>query len=230
MLFLGISSCNFQNKPSSNTVPVNNPVPGGNNSNVSSANSTICSNYQSVPANQMEVATVHEMIERYQNSVTSTEPIALRFDLETLKQFLYHLEMEVRKNGLTNPELGVRIYYAEYPPKNTWNTTSDLNLFLNNSITEQYEEKHTVVMVPTIKNGNVHYDFNPLDINTYNGLSTVTNTNNPYTKIRNPFPRKNPSPSTPNTPGAPTIMATTISQNHGNMYPPYNQAGLYFNY
>jgi len=94
------------------------------------------------------------------------------FDLETLKTFLYHIEHITIENDSTktNKDLGVRIYYTSYPKRETWDSIPEYRDALlsmkNDQKTVGYEEKHTLVMIPTIrqeKNGRVgNFDFNPL--------------------------------------------------------------------
>ena len=57
-------------------------------------------------------------------------------------------------------DLGIRFYYAAYPKSEDWNLMSSHPVAVN------YAEKHTLVMIPTLKkadeNGDIHdYDFNP---------------------------------------------------------------------
>jgi hypothetical protein len=80
-----------------------------------------------------------------------------------------------------------------------------LSEFIGNPITEKYEKKHTVVMIPTIliKDGNA--DFNPMDKNTYaDGIRRMpeyhTNSNTQILGI--------------------TADKETLAQNHGQLIPP----------
>ncbi len=81
------------------------------------------------------------------------------FSLETLKQFLWDIESESAtcKSGCQTLNLGVRIYYAEYP------VPTDPT---DKAFPADEKKKHTIFMVPTYsKEGSDRnprdYDFNP---------------------------------------------------------------------
>ncbi|MFC3160595.1 hypothetical protein SAMN05443633_10280 [Chryseobacterium arachidis] len=88
---------------------------------------------------------------------------AIHFDLATLKKFISDIEAETQKTNpdLSEKDLGIRFYYAAYPKADEW------DIMQNTPITQEYAERHTLVMVPTMKkadeNGEIlNYDFNPL--------------------------------------------------------------------
>ncbi len=90
------------------------------------------------------------------------------FDFKTLKKFTSDIENETKKvdRGIAEERLGLRFYYAAYPKVDNW------DIFRNLSISKELAEKHTLIMVPTLKIkdslGNyLDYDFNPLDATTY---------------------------------------------------------------
>lgn len=91
------------------------------------------------------------------------------FSLETLKQFLWEIEStSAGCEGCKTLNLGVRIYYAEYPE--TRNSTD--KRYSKNDM-----KKHTVFMVPTYSkydtDGKLQdYDFNPKHL-TLNGKGSV---------------------------------------------------------
>lgn len=88
---------------------------------------------------------------------------SIHFDLATLKKFISDVENETQKTNpdATEKDLGIRFYYAAYPKSNEW------DIMANTPIGVEYAERHTLVMVPTMRtsdeNGEIlSYDFNPL--------------------------------------------------------------------
>jgi hypothetical protein len=77
------------------------------------------------------------------------------FSLEDLKYFLWQIETKVCQNpcmNLTTDRLGVRIYYGRYPQGSP----------LLNGLHPEYENLHTVFMIPTfnsLNNSSEHNDF-----------------------------------------------------------------------
>lgn len=74
------------------------------------------------------------------------------FDLPTLKSFIAEIEAEAQAidQNTTENDLGIRFYYAAYPDVPEATVPAD------------YGKRHTLVMVPTKKENNLDYDFNPL--------------------------------------------------------------------
>jgi hypothetical protein len=69
------------------------------------------------------------------------------FDLPKLKNFISLIEQEAR---VINPEctpedLGIRFYYAAYPKIENW------EIMESHPVPQEYSERHTLVMVPTLK-------------------------------------------------------------------------------
>lgn len=123
---------------------------------------------------------------------------SIHFDLATLKKFISDIENETLKNSpnTTDQDLGIRFYYAAYPKADNWDIMS------GTPIGTEYAERHTLVLVPTIKkedeNGEIlSFDFNPL-----------TNGGGEFLAM-----------STSRTGG---LQGDVISQNHGNLIPPDN--------
>lgn len=88
---------------------------------------------------------------------------SIHFDLLTLKKFISDIEAETQKTNpnVSEKDLGIRFYYAAYPKADEW------DIMQNTPIGTEYAERHTLVMVPTIRkadeNGEfLSYDFNPL--------------------------------------------------------------------
>ncbi|WP_299888131.1 hypothetical protein [uncultured Lacinutrix sp.] len=184
-----------------------------------SNDTSICSNYSRVDESELDVDLVHEMTKIYQNTPNDGVE-AIWFDLETLKKFVYHIERNAKINdqSVASQNLGVRIYYSRYPKKPTWNSiyNRDLSGFSNNTFTNQYEWKHTLVMIPTIKRGQINYDFNPLDSTTY--LTGLTSDYDPSNNDSNSNQGQRTSALTP----------TASAQNHGQLHPPYSDTGMFF--
>lgn len=85
------------------------------------------------------------------------------FDLPKLKNFISLIEQEAR---VINPEctpedLGIRFYYAAYPKIENW------EIMESHPVPQEYSERHTLVMVPTLKKESeegemINYDFHAL--------------------------------------------------------------------
>lgn len=79
------------------------------------------------------------------------------FTVETLKKFLWQIENKTCDPACnTNNELGVRIYFSEYPDSLYMTQHSDLN-----STKVEYAKHLTLFMVPTFSQNNIAYDFDP---------------------------------------------------------------------
>lgn len=83
---------------------------------------------------------------------------AIWFSLDDLKNFIWQIEYHSLKAGVgVKPnDLGIRIYYAQYPSK---------ELILNNpnlkELNPEYADKHSLFLVPTIKKNKRDMDFDP---------------------------------------------------------------------
>lgn len=190
---------------------------------VLTVNDNICSNYSTLST--LEVKLIHEMISGYKlNQLTainnnaasigiplpSGDARAIWFDLETLKAFIYQIELKASKNqpSIPDTELGIRIYYANYPYYQNWNNYPDLLApGGSNVLPQNYEKRHTLVMIPTIRIDGLDVDFNPID---------------PLTYSENPLPT-NSNYSAQSTTRAVALTGTSSSsQNHGSLIPPGN--------
>ncbi len=76
-----------------------------------------------------------------------TDSQSIWFDLPKLKNFINQIENEARKINpeCTQEDLGIRFYYAAYPKIENW------DIMENHPVPEEYSEKHTLVMIPTLK-------------------------------------------------------------------------------
>lgn len=127
--------------------------------------------------NTMNVRLIKQLVDGYRNNHLEAINKALGFNdahsvsfgLKTLKKFITDIEYQTKKRnpGIGIGALGVRFYYAAYPKESEWE-----HLENEKSIGRDYAQKHTLVMIPTLKKkigsgGYQDYDFNPLDKATY---------------------------------------------------------------
>jgi len=102
---------------------------------------------------------IQEMVDNYRKNQLSyiNENMAMNdahsvwFDIPTLKNFIAEIESEAQKIDpqVQDSELGIRFYYASYsenPPS---------------TISADYAKMHTIIMIPTKKQNDLNYDFNP---------------------------------------------------------------------
>ena len=163
---------------------------------------------QNSVSNTMSCEFIQTLITNYRNNHLAfvkdrlgiDDAHSIHFDLDTLKKFISDIENETRKNApnATDQDLGIRFYYAAYPKKEDWDIMKDT------PIEAEYAERHTLVMVPTLKaddgEGNMlPYDFNPLSTTGEGELLAMAS-------VRNGELRGN-----------------IISQNHGTLSPPSTQ-------
>ncbi|WP_326982093.1 hypothetical protein VUJ46_18050 [Chryseobacterium sp. MYb264] len=94
------------------------------------------------------------------------------FDLPKLKKFIATIEDEAKNANpdTTEEDLGIRFYYAAYPKAENW------DIMDSHPVAKEYAEKHTIVMVPTLKKQDetgqtLHFDFNPVDANDANSMA-----------------------------------------------------------
>lgn len=85
------------------------------------------------------------------------------FDLPKLKSFIALIEKEASKINpeCTEEDLGIRFYYAAYPKVENW------DIMESHPVPQEYSERHTLVMIPTLKKESeegekLDYDFNSL--------------------------------------------------------------------
>ncbi|QPH41002.1 hypothetical protein [Pedobacter endophyticus] len=129
------------------------------------------------PPKTMDAAVIRQMVANYRSNHLSAiskvlgieDAQSVSFCLKTLKNFIADIEFYTKKVNprITESALGIRFYYAAYPKEEQLK-----NLESEKLIGKNYAEKHTLVMIPTLKiknaNGNfLDYDFNPLDSSTY---------------------------------------------------------------
>lgn len=100
------------------------------------------------------------------------------FDLPKLKSFIAKIEEEAaRVNPATSEEdLGIRFYYATYPKAENW------SMMDSHPVPLAYAEKHTLVMIPTLKKASetgefVDFDFNPFQTGAENSSLALNSRN-----------------------------------------------------
>jgi len=196
---------------------------------VTSLNNTICSNYTEMST--LEVSLIRSMTQNYKDNqlsdindgshtpftIANGDTRAIWFDLETLKAFIHQIEIKAKNNAtpVHSKDLGIRIYYASYP--DTAESYDDLNGVNGNFVLpSNYQEHHTLVMIPTMYRGTENVDFNPLEPATYQkSISNIYSTN--------------PSAQIPALTGTRSNSSNTRgAQNHGGSYPPLGDSGLDF--
>lgn len=207
----------------------------------SNLDKSVCMDFSNYEPSTLKTGLIGDMVSIYKNnqlgeinrSITD-DARAIWFDLDTIKKFIYHIEKGVEKNASTsNNKLGIRLYYASYPEKSKWGKDqySDLAGFLTNPKTQNYEFKHTLVLLPTINVGGNDLDFNPFEKTTYTtGLPK-------YVKPLNDA--QEPVEIDESAEAAVKVFAITSSstskendptpgRNHGALYPPGNPSILSF--
>jgi hypothetical protein len=205
----------------------------------------ICNDYSTYNPSTLGTGLIGDMISIYRKKQLKTintnlvtdDAHSIWFDLETIKKFIFHIEKGVQKNGsATKEKLGLRIYYAAYPKKATWKEEEykDLSGFLGDHITEQYEDKHTLIMLPTTTINGINTDFNPFDSSTYtSGLPIYVK---PISDIetfidQTPTAKVKVMALTASSDDSNTITSSftsTMAQNHGSLYPPNSIDGVTF--
>ncbi|MCY1500845.1 hypothetical protein D9M68_348970 [compost metagenome] len=159
--------------------------PPGNEASVIKTHSLMAAQGEATASkpSMLRMSLIREMVANFRNTqLYATENAAengvkedshsIMFDLDTLKKFINEVENAARRND-PNAKLGLRMYYAAYPLQSAWSKPAykDLKNLLGDEITRQYERKHTLILIPTIKTPKGFFaDFNPLDKSTYQGF------------------------------------------------------------
>lgn len=186
----------------------------------------LCLDYKNSEKSSLDKDLVDEMTRLYQTTqgLNENHVKAIRFDLETLKKFIYHIELAAKKQNKSSKDLGIRIYYARYPKLASWSDPNlfqkDLSGFLGNPITKKYVGKHTLIMIPTENIGGVHHDYNPLATN-------LTFQNNILRK-KIDISKDIKTQENPRITALMPQNSNNLRQNHGELYPPYSEDGMDF--
>jgi hypothetical protein len=89
----------------------------------------------------------------------NTDARCVWFDLKTLKRFIYEIESQTCRACGSSDTLGIRMYYGSYPGSpEEWNEKYGGNLA---NMCHEYAQKHTLLMVPTIRKTGIDIDFDP---------------------------------------------------------------------
>lgn len=169
------------------------------------------------PFDYLEVATLKDMASAYQGIVrrrvtqssgnTVEDASSIWFSLDALKSFIWEIQKDTcgKKDCEGKPlELGVRIYYARYPQFNLQNTAGGLRYPDIQAVNKDYENLHTVFMIPTYDSSGYQKDFDPRYYDEKN--------NCPKTIVADTWPASQ------------RILALTpnnyTAQNHGGLCPP----------
>ncbi|UKT64599.1 hypothetical protein [Pedobacter mucosus] len=165
--------------------------------------------------NTMDPKIIQQMVDDYRNNQLAVinktlglnDAHSVSFALKTLKKFITDIEDQTKKrdSNIGIDELGIRFYYAAYPKADDWRDLEN-----EKSIEKDQAQKHTVIMIPTLKKeidkgSKLEYDFNPLDRDTF------------YIKERNDRPVTLMAMSDEGGKG-PTRQV--MAQNHGQTIPP----------
>lgn len=126
----------------------------------------------------MKLEIIEEMVTNYKTKqylsiVTNTinpmkfDAQSVWFDLKALKDFITTIETETAKH----PEyemhnFGVRFYYSAYPDSETSDQPGYESIA---NLPDEYQKLHTLIAIPTAEINGVNSDFDPYDVNTYNG-------------------------------------------------------------
>jgi hypothetical protein len=91
------------------------------------------------------------------------ETTSVHFELEKLKAFIYHIELNAKKHKINSKDVGVKIHFAAYPEAIKWGNYNDLEKF---KLVETHAWRSTVMMIPTVHkvlgNEKIHQDYNLL--------------------------------------------------------------------
>ncbi|PTT38279.1 hypothetical protein DBR28_08765 [Chryseobacterium sp. HMWF028] len=130
------------------------------------------------------------------------------FDLPKLKNFIAKIEEEATKvNPATSEEdLGIRFYYASYPKTENW------NIMASHPVPQEYAEKHTLVLIPTMKKTNENGETYDSD---FNNFQADRNNSNLALNARNFTPSANFDGD-----GGPQGDDTGLGENSGTLIPP----------
>lgn len=170
------------------------------------------------------------------------------FSLETLKEFVFNIEKSLcNQNCNQKLELGVRIYYAQYPDIAALRTTytsiqNGLSLYDDlQDINNRYGKNHTLFMVPTydkaipvgkklpIQYDTVHVDFDPWHLDNCNSPKAISAiAPDERVLILSPDQKQFGKGILKNNGKKNALTNNSLLQNHGNLYPPDNPQGSAF--
>ncbi|MDR2237231.1 MAG: hypothetical protein LBE92_14005 [Chryseobacterium sp.] len=125
-----------------------------------------------------------------------TDSHSIWFDLPRLKSFIAAVENEARNINpdVTDEDLGIRFYYAAYPK------TQDWGIMENHPVDKEYAQKHTLVMIPTLKRADENGEMLDFDFEETSGEADGEASRSQ----------------------SPTTLKVTFAGNHGTLAPPSN--------
>jgi hypothetical protein len=173
------------------------------------------------------------------------------FSIGTLKEFIFNIEKSACANSCTGLDLGVRIYFAQYPDFTDASFTNPGNgdpalikrdLLPVATQSPNYSKKHTLFIVPTytktLSGGTtVHVDFDPWHIGSDCSNPLAIDTLPANTRLLTLSPDQPQYGTTNSAKRAGPIKGkgftnnytnSILLQNHGNLYPPDNVTGMSF--
>lgn len=194
------------------------------------SSNSICEDYSDEPVSKLRLDLIHTMANGYRDKQLQSilkdmtdmkyDAHSIWFDLETLKKFIYHIEINTKrvKRSMSGEDLkklgklGIRIYYSRYPNEIVNNQYPDLA-----DLPSDYKKLHTLLMLPTLERDGIHMDFNPDDDKSY----TLSKD-----ELKNYF-LANPTDRIPALGVFENLRTNraTISQNHGGLIPPADGSG-----
>lgn len=126
----------------------NDPNTSMNNLNLNTPNTLPVDLIQNLVGNYR-----NNQLESINQNMTMDDAHSVWFDLPTLKSFIAAIETQAQviNPNLQNNDLGIRFYYAAYPENPAL------------PIPSNYAKRHTLVMIPTKKEQDLNYDFNPFE-------------------------------------------------------------------
>lgn len=107
--------------------------------------------------NQLNILNNPDSKKNYKLEAGDTHSV--RFDLEALKKFIYHIEKNAQKNKIDSKDLGIRIHFIAYPNQENWEKHNDLKGF---DLENQYRSRMSLMLIPTKKIKEKDVDFNIL--------------------------------------------------------------------
>lgn len=161
-----------------------------------------------VMSNDLIKALIDNYRQNQMNAINETMGItdsnSIWFDLPKLKKFINQIEHEGKKihPECAEEDLGIRFYYAAYPKIENW------DIMESHPVPQEYSERHTLVMVPTLKKESeegeiINYDFHTLQNSNGKQVSTAL-----YARGKNP-----PSEG--------------LGENQGTLSPPASSTGMF---
>ena len=125
----------------------------------------ITSNFKTEQFDGLNLKVASEMAALYKKNhlpklISGRDSRTIWFSLPTLKKFIWEIEHYnclKAQNNIPADDLGIRIYYGEYP-----NATRLKEDKIWNGVNPDYQALHTAFMIPTFWDGKVNHDYDPI--------------------------------------------------------------------